>query len=160
MTATFTSRLQRKPIGGLLCGVVLAACVGCQTFSLTDEDFQRQQRGETGDRETGAVVGVDLHVTVDGQVAEGDLVVTWWTMRGTHQGKWRGIQPTCKAMILTGVNIQRIRAGLILEHWGAANTLAPSAAAPPISAIRGGRIIPPVSTASARREPAIYRNEA
>jgi hypothetical protein len=33
------------------------ACAGCQTFSLTEEDFQRQQRGETVDRETGAVVG-------------------------------------------------------------------------------------------------------
>ncbi len=28
----------------------------------------------------------DLVVTVDGQVAEDDTVVTWWTMRGTNTG--------------------------------------------------------------------------
>jgi nitrate/nitrite transporter NarK len=56
-TATFASELPLRLIGGLACGAVLMACAGCQTFSLTEEDFQRQQRGETVDRETGAVVG-------------------------------------------------------------------------------------------------------
>ena len=32
----------------------------------------------------------DLVVTVEGQVAEGDMVVTWWTMRGTHLGEFGG----------------------------------------------------------------------
>jgi len=58
MTTTLTSKLQRRLIGGLLCGVVLTACVGCQTFSVSDEGFQKQQRGETVDRETGEAVGV------------------------------------------------------------------------------------------------------
>ena len=58
MTTIFTSKLQRRLIGGLLFGVVVTGCVGCQTFSLSDEDFQKQQRGETVDRETGDVVGV------------------------------------------------------------------------------------------------------
>ncbi|MFO1513808.1 MAG: ester cyclase [Verrucomicrobiota bacterium] len=65
----------------------------------------------------------DMQVTVDGQVGEGDVVVTWWTMRGTHQGEWKGIQPTHELVTLTGVNVQRIHRGLILEQWGAANTL-------------------------------------
>jgi hypothetical protein len=30
---------------------------GCQTFSMTDEEFYRQQRGQSIDPETGAVVG-------------------------------------------------------------------------------------------------------
>ena len=30
---------------------------GCQTFSLTKEDFEKQQRGEMADPETGRVVG-------------------------------------------------------------------------------------------------------
>jgi hypothetical protein len=58
MAATFTSKHQRRLMGGLLGAVVLVACVGCQTFSLSEEDFQRQQRGETVDHETGEVVGV------------------------------------------------------------------------------------------------------
>jgi len=57
-TTTLASKLQRRLIGGLLFGVVLTACVGCQTFSLSDEGFQKQQRGETVDRETGEAVGV------------------------------------------------------------------------------------------------------
>jgi hypothetical protein len=58
VATTFTAKLQRRLIGGLICGVVLTACGGCQTFSLSDGDFQKQQRGGTVDRDTGAVVGV------------------------------------------------------------------------------------------------------
>ena len=44
--------------GGPLFLVVMLACAGCQTFSLSQEDFHRQQEGGTVDRETGQVVGV------------------------------------------------------------------------------------------------------
>jgi hypothetical protein len=57
MTATFTSKFQRKLIGELLLGFVLTGCVGCQTFSLSDEDFQKQQKGQTIDPRTGEIVG-------------------------------------------------------------------------------------------------------
>lgn len=65
----------------------------------------------------------DLAVTVDGQVAEDDIVVTWFTMRGTHRGEWGGIKPTNKVLTLRGVNVQRVRDGRIVEQWGGANTL-------------------------------------
>ena len=65
----------------------------------------------------------DLHVTVEGQVAEDDIVVTWFTMRGTHRGEWGGIKPTNKVLTLRGVNLQRFRDGRIVEQWGGANTL-------------------------------------
>ena len=58
MTTTFTSKLQRKLTGGLLLGIVLTGCVGCQTFSLSDADFQKQQKGQVIDPKTGEVVGV------------------------------------------------------------------------------------------------------
>ena len=58
MTATFTSRLQRRLIGGLLAGVVLSTCVGCQTFKLSQADFEKQQSGKMVDRETGEAVEV------------------------------------------------------------------------------------------------------
>ncbi len=57
MMTAFAPTLQRVLMGGLLSGVVLTGSVGCQTFSLSEEDFQKQQRGETVDRETGAAVG-------------------------------------------------------------------------------------------------------
>ena len=56
IVTVFPLKLQHC-VGGLLCGVILTACAGCQTFSLSEEDFQKQQRGEMIDRETGAVVG-------------------------------------------------------------------------------------------------------
>jgi predicted ester cyclase len=65
----------------------------------------------------------DLVVTVDGQVAEEDIVVKWWTMRGTHSGNWGGVKPTNKKILLSGVNIQKIRNGRIVEHFGGSNSL-------------------------------------
>ncbi len=65
----------------------------------------------------------DMRVTVDGQAAEDDIVVTWFTMRGTHLGKWGDLNPTHRAITLHGVNIQRVRDGRIIEQWGAANAL-------------------------------------
>ena len=65
----------------------------------------------------------DLVVSIDGQVAEGDTVVTWWTMRGTHSGAWNGLAPTHKRVALRGINIQKIRDGRIIEHSGGSNSL-------------------------------------
>jgi steroid delta-isomerase-like uncharacterized protein len=59
----------------------------------------------------------DVHVTIEDQVAEGDKVVTRWTGRGTHQGELMGIAPTHKAVTVTGIAIDRIVAGKIVEHW-------------------------------------------
>ncbi len=65
----------------------------------------------------------DLVVTVQSQIAEGDVVVTRVTARGTHSGAFRGIPPTNKVVVIEGENIDRIADGKIVEHWGAANTL-------------------------------------
>ncbi len=65
----------------------------------------------------------DMVVTVEGQVAEGDIVATWWVMRGTHLGKFAGVPPTGKRITLRGVNVQRIRDGRIVEHWGGSTSL-------------------------------------
>jgi steroid delta-isomerase-like uncharacterized protein len=65
----------------------------------------------------------DLLVTIDGQLAEGDTVVTWFTVRGTHLGEYGGVPPSGKKITLRAVNIQRIRAGRISEQWGGSNSL-------------------------------------
>jgi predicted ester cyclase len=65
----------------------------------------------------------DLHITIENQIAEGDWVVTCITAHGTHLGKWLGMKPTGKKVIITGVNVDRVIGGRIVEHGGAANML-------------------------------------
>ena len=65
----------------------------------------------------------DLQVTITTQIAEDDLVATRLVATGTHRGHLSGMEPTNKTIRIDAVNIDRIRDGKIVEHWGAANTL-------------------------------------
>ena len=67
----------------------------------------------------------DLMIQVLQQIAEGEWVVSRITAKGTHMGKWLGIEPTGKILEYTGINIDRVIDGLIVEHGGAANMLGP-----------------------------------
>ena len=59
----------------------------------------------------------DLNVTLEDVIAEGDKVVTRWTIRGTHQGELMGIAPTEEQIALKGITIHRIEADKIAEEW-------------------------------------------
>jgi len=59
----------------------------------------------------------DIHVTVEDQVAEGELVATRATVRGTHKGEFTGIPPTGKQVTVTALSICRIADGKIVENW-------------------------------------------
>jgi steroid delta-isomerase-like uncharacterized protein len=59
----------------------------------------------------------DFTVTIEDQVADGDKVVTRWTAQGTHDGELMGIAPTGRTAAITGITIQRLRAGKIVEGW-------------------------------------------
>jgi predicted ester cyclase len=63
----------------------------------------------------------DLQLSIEQQIAEGDLVASCFTMTGTHEGLWMGIKPTGKRIQVTGVNIDRLIGGKLVEHSGAAN---------------------------------------
>ena len=67
----------------------------------------------------------DLHATVEHQIAEGDWVISRITAPGTHLGTWSGMKPTGKRVEITGVNVDRVVDGRIVEHGGAANLLGP-----------------------------------
>jgi len=67
----------------------------------------------------------EMHLTVEQQIAEGEWVVTRITARGTHLGTWLGMRPTGQSVEITGVNIDRVVKGRIVEHGGAANLLEP-----------------------------------
>lgn len=59
----------------------------------------------------------DIHFTIEDQIAEGDRVVTRWAARATHQGEFQGIPPTGNRGDLTGITIERIADGKIVECW-------------------------------------------
>ncbi len=59
----------------------------------------------------------DLHIAVDDQIAEGDKVVTRWTMTGTHKGEYEGIAPTDNQFTLTGIFIHQLSGGKLIEAW-------------------------------------------
>lgn len=67
----------------------------------------------------------DLRLRVDQQIAEGEWVVSCVTMTGTPAATWMGIRPTGKAIEVTVVNVDRVVAGHIVEHGGAAELLEP-----------------------------------
>lgn len=80
----------------------------------------------------------DVRCEIEDQVAEGGTVATRWTARGTHQGELMGIAPTGRQATVTGITIDRIEDGKIVESWTNWDTLGllqqlgvvPAAAAP------------------------------
>jgi steroid delta-isomerase-like uncharacterized protein len=57
----------------------------------------------------------DQSITIEQQIAEGDVVVTRWTATGTHQGELMGIPATGRETTTSGITIHRIRDGKIAE---------------------------------------------
>ena len=59
----------------------------------------------------------DLTLRVEAQVAESDTVCTRWTAVGTNSGEFWGMPPTGKQGTVTGITIDRIAGGRIVESW-------------------------------------------
>ena len=81
----------------------------------------------------------DHHLLVEDQIAEGDKVVTRVTFHGTHQGQFNGIAPTGKQVNWSGIAMDRIADGKVVEMWHVQNTSAlmqQIAAPPPVAAAR------------------------
>ena len=56
------------------------------------------------------------------QYEDGDYIISEFVMEGTHEGEWIGIKPTHKRLSFTGVDIDKVIDGKIVEHGGAVNT--------------------------------------
>ena len=59
----------------------------------------------------------DFRTKIDDQMAAGDKVVTRWSSGGLHKGPLLGIAPTGKPITYSGVNIDRIADGKLVETW-------------------------------------------
>lgn len=64
----------------------------------------------------------DLRMTIIRQYCDGDYIISEFIAEGTHKGEWLGMKPTGKELTFTGVNIDKVIDGKIVEHSGAMNT--------------------------------------
>jgi steroid delta-isomerase-like uncharacterized protein len=60
----------------------------------------------------------DVRVTVNDMVAEGDKVVVYFTVQGTHQGEFLGIPASGNRISVEGFDLIRVTDGICTEHWG------------------------------------------
>lgn len=64
----------------------------------------------------------DYTMKIIQQYVDGDYVISEFVMEGTHEGEWIGIKPTYTKLTFTGVDIDKVIDGKIVEHGGAVNT--------------------------------------
>ena len=65
----------------------------------------------------------DWRVSIDELVAEDDRLVIRWTGRGTNLGSWDGGKPTGQQVTSTGIDIERLVDGMIVEENGEVDML-------------------------------------
>jgi predicted ester cyclase len=60
-----------------------------------------------------------MQFTVDLLIESDDLIVSNWTVRGTHTGAaFYDVEPSGDAVVINGTAILRMRDGKVVEHWG------------------------------------------
>ena len=59
----------------------------------------------------------DFKIIIDDMLAEGDKVVTRYTIQGTHKGTFMEIPGTGKKLDIKGVQIDKIVGGKRVENW-------------------------------------------
>jgi steroid delta-isomerase-like uncharacterized protein len=60
----------------------------------------------------------DFSITIEQTVVQGDTVATRYTHRGTQAKEFMGQAPSGRSFEALGIDMIRVRDGLIVEHWG------------------------------------------
>ena len=61
----------------------------------------------------------DMVFSVNLLIESGDLIVSNWSVKGTHTGAaFYDVAPSGKPVEINGTTILRMRDGKIVEHWG------------------------------------------
>ena len=63
----------------------------------------------------------DFQAEIHWQRAEGNVITTYKTYHGTHEGDFLGVPATGKKIQFETVDAMRVENGKITEHWGVAN---------------------------------------
>ena len=59
----------------------------------------------------------DVKLTIENQIAEGDFVVTRVIYKGTNKGAFQGIPASGKKIKVSGMALQHIVKGKVVEEW-------------------------------------------
>jgi steroid delta-isomerase-like uncharacterized protein len=59
----------------------------------------------------------DSEVVIERTFATDDLVARQWTVRGTNTGPFLGMPATYRTIDVSGVDVERIAGGKVVEHW-------------------------------------------
>ncbi len=65
----------------------------------------------------------DFNIEPQHMVATDDDVAIAYTVTGTHEGEFLGVEPTGRTISARGVQIARFRDGQIVERWGSSDEL-------------------------------------
>ena len=65
----------------------------------------------------------DAKIAPETLVADDEQVAVAYTLTGTHEGVFQGIEPTGRRIEVRGLQIGRFEAGKIVERWGASDEL-------------------------------------
>lgn len=115
--------LARRPLDEIYPGKNLDAADEVYSSDFVDHDPatpEEMRRGPEGVKQQGAMYSQafsDLELTVEGQLAEGDLVATRWSAKGTHQGELMGVPPSGNQVSISGITIARVADRKIVEEW-------------------------------------------
>jgi predicted ester cyclase len=64
-----------------------------------------------------------ISVDVAAVLVDGDTIAWRWTLKATHSGPFLGVAATGRRVTMTGMNIQRVADGRVVEHWSNADQL-------------------------------------
>ena len=81
--------------------------------------FPGQSPGRAGLKQRVAYLfaAFDPQWTIHDIVAERDIVVVRWSHSAVHRGEFLGLEPTGRAFTMRGIDMYRITAGKMSEHW-------------------------------------------
>jgi steroid delta-isomerase-like uncharacterized protein len=65
----------------------------------------------------------DAELSVETMVADDENVAIAYTLKGTHEGTFHGVEPTGKRIEARGMQIGRFEDGKIVERWGSTDEL-------------------------------------
>lgn len=60
----------------------------------------------------------DLNIKIENMMSEGDHLVAYTVMTGTHTGEFMGMKPTGKPVRVEGFDLLRFEGDRMAEHWG------------------------------------------